>query len=434
MTHLVIIDCHDLGQHLGCYGRKTVPSTNLDAIAARGILFERSFCTAPQCSPSRATIYTGRYAHATGMFGLAHDPFNWRLHEDEIHLATHLKNAGYETALFGNQHVTLHDDDAVMKLGYEIVKQGHTDTDKIVANVRDFISAQHDRPFFLNVGLFQPHRDKIGRYKLSQPDESLGVEVLPYIPDTPEAREEFADLQGAIRVTDEAVGAIWSALEANDLLKDTWLIFTTDHGLAMPRAKCTMYDAGLETALIMYSEPFGLVGGRVVSQIVSHVDLTPTILQGLGLPIPDRIQGRSYWNLLQGQPYQPNEYIFAEKTYHTAYEPQRAVRTDRYKFILNLEVDIMNVSADIQHSPIYPQMIDEITRERPQIELYDLLNDPEERVNLANRPEFVEVESTLRQRLLEWMQQTGDPILDGPVASPYYHKALKLLTGTQGTQ
>lgn len=434
MTNLVIIDCHDLGQHLGCYGRKTVPSRNLDAIAARGVRFERSFCTAPQCSPSRATLYTGRFAHSTGMFGLAHDPFNWRLHDDEIHLATYFKEAGYETALFGNQHVTLHDDEAVKQLGYELVEQGHTDTGKIVANVLAFLNAQHDRPFFLNVGLFQPHRDKIGRYKLSQPDESLGVEVLPYIPNTPEAREEFADLQGAIRVTDEAVGAIWSAIEAAGLLKDTWFIFTTDHGLAMPRAKCTMYDAGLETALIMYAEPFGITGGRVVSQTVSHVDLTPTILQGFGLAVSERIQGRSYWNLLQGQQYQPNEYIFAEKTYHTAYEPQRAVRTERYKLILNLEVDIMNVPADIQRSPIYPQMIDEITRERPQIELYDLLNDPEERINLANRPEYAEVESDLRQRLLEWMRQTDDPILNGPIASPYYHKALKLLTSTQAPQ
>jgi N-sulfoglucosamine sulfohydrolase len=188
-----------------------------------------------------------------------------------------------------------------------------------------------------------------------------------------------------------------------------------------------MYDPGLEVALIMHAPSLGLIGGRVVEQIVSHVDLTPTILQGLSITVPERLHGSSYWDLLQGQASQGREYVFAEKTYHTAYEPQRAIRSDRYKLILNLEVDIMNVPADIQHSPIYPQMIDEITRERPQIELYDLLEDPGERSNRAGQPEFAQIENDLRQHLLGWMRETGDPILNGPIASPYYAKAMKLL-------
>jgi N-sulfoglucosamine sulfohydrolase len=404
-----------------------VPSANLDALAARGIRFENSYCTAPQCSPSRATLYTGRYAHSTGMFGLAHDPFNWRLYEDEVYLAAYLQEAGYTTALFGIQHVTKWDDESVKKLGYEHVIQGHDDTSEVVKNALAFLSGPHDRPFFLNVGLFQPHRDGIGRYKLSAPDDSLGVEIPPYLPNTPEAREEIADLQGAIRVTDEAFGAIWNALEAHNLLEDSWVIFTTDHGLAMPRAKCTMYDAGLETALIMYNTALGLMGERVIRHMVSHVDLLPTILHGLGLPIPERVQGRSYWDLLLGRDYQERDVIFAEKTFHTAYEPQRAVRSRRYKLILNLEVDIINVPADIQHSPLYPQMIDELTKERPQVELYDLMNDPQERTNLAGQPHLAVIERHFLEQLLRWMEETDDPILKGPIASPYYEKAIGLI-------
>jgi arylsulfatase A-like enzyme len=197
----------------------------------------------------------------------------------------------------------------------------------------------------------------------------------------------------------------------------------------MPRAKCTMFDPDLKTSLIMLAEPLGLTGGRVLTELVSHIDLVPTVLEALGIDIPATLQGRSYWTLLQGGDYQPRDMVYAEKTFHTDYEPQRMVRSARYKLVWNAEVDITNVPADIMHSPIYPQMIDILTEKRLPIELYDLQADPNEMHNLAGQPEYAEIEADLRQRLLAWMRETEDPLLDGPVASPYYYQAVQMLLG-----
>ncbi len=426
MTNLVLIDCHDLGRHLGAYGRSTVPSPNLDALAADGVRFDNSFCTAPQCSPSRAGLYTGRYPHATGMLGLAHQPFGWRLNAGEIYLARYLLDAGYSTAHVGMQHVTDRTPEAVQQLGFQEVRPAHHAGDVADAAI-DWLRGAPDGPFFLNIGFTEPHRDESGLFKQAAPDTQLGVDVPPYLPQTAEARAEFAELQGVIGLMDEAVGRIRGALAELDLLGDTWLIFTTDHGLAMPRAKTTLYDPGIETALIMYSPPFGLTGGRTFDTLISNVDLVPTILDMLGLTVPASIQGRSFADLLRGNTYRPREHIYAGKTFHTDYEPQRAIRSQRYKLIWNAEVDIINVAGDIMHSPIYPQMIEQLTVERPPFELYDLQSDPLEQHNRIDDVDYMLVATELRQHLLNWMQQTGDPILKGPIASPYYERALKLL-------
>jgi N-sulfoglucosamine sulfohydrolase len=144
--------------------------------------------------------------------------------------------------------------------------------------------------------------------------------------------------------------------------------------------------------------------------------------------LPEHLQGQSFANLLRKKPHTPRTEIFAEKTFHTAYEPQRAIRTNRYKLIWNVEAGIINVPGDIMHSPIFPQMIKTITQERPHFELYDLSQDQQELNNLASNPEYAEVFHNLRQKLLDWMQKTDDPILKGPLASPFYYQGLEKLT------
>jgi len=429
LPNLILIDCHDLGRHLGAYGWKSVRSPHLDALAESGVRFTNSFCTAPQCSPSRAALYTGRYPHANGMFGLAHAPFNWRLNPGEIHLARYLQDGGYATAQIGVQHVTSHDREAVRALGFQQVWVEDR-AEQIAEQAVAFLNDPPAQPFFLNIGFLEPHRDSNGQFKQAAPDDSLGVMIPPYLPQTAEARQEFAELQGIIHQMDQAIGQIWTALYNRDMLKDTWIIFTTDHGIAMPRAKCSLYDPGIETALIMYAEPFSLVGGQVLEELISNVDLLPTIVDMLGLEIPDSIQGRSFTELLRQKPYTARQQIFSEKTFHTTYEPQRALRTDRYKLIWNVEAGILNVPGDILHSPIVPQMIDQITLERPHFELFDLTLDPNETYNLAANPDYRSIFDDLRLRLYHWMQETGDPILRGPITSPFYRSGLQLLTET----
>ncbi len=96
-----------------------------------------------------------------------------------------------------------------------------------------------------------------------------------------------------------------------------------------------LYDAGIETALIMLARPFGLSGGLVYHELISNVDIVPTILEMFGLQLSDALQGRSVASLLRGNDFQPRKHIFTEKTFHTAYEPQRAVRTTSHKLIWN---------------------------------------------------------------------------------------------------
>ncbi len=427
MPNIVFIDCHDLGRHLGVYGRDTVPSPHLDILAERGICFERSFCTAPQCSPSRAGLFTGRYAHANGMFGLAHEPFNWSLNPHEIHLARRFQNAGYRTALIGVQHVTSHDESAVRRLGFDHV-QLETDALEIPGQIRTYLSDGGQSPFFLNIGFMIPHRDPVGHYHQAPPDNSLGVSVPGYLPDSDDVRDEFVQLQGVIRQLDDAVGGIWSVLDELGLLDDTWIIFTTDHGLAMPRAKCTLFDPGIETALIMYAPGLGLTGGTRYPQLISNVDIVPTIIEMLDLSQPENLHGRSFAPLLRNESYQPRREIFAEKTFHTAYEPQRAVRTERFKLIWNAEAGIITVPGDVRQSPAYPRMLDELTTERPVFEFYDLEQDPVELENRIQGLEYAREAEALRQVLLDWMQDTGDPLLKGPISSPFYDQSLQQLT------
>src|SRR5437762_3514749 len=134
MTNILQIVCHDLGRFLGCYGVSTVRTPNLDQLAAEGTLFAGAFCTSPGCSPSRAALATGRYPHANGCMGLAHAHFGWELGQDEQHVAGLLRAAGYQTALFGLQHVTFH----VERLGFEGVYPDRT-ADQVAANLAQYL-------------------------------------------------------------------------------------------------------------------------------------------------------------------------------------------------------------------------------------------------------------------------------------------------------
>jgi arylsulfatase A-like enzyme len=360
------------------------------------------------------------------MLGLAHAPFDWRLHPGVRYLAAHLKAAGWSTHHVGVQHVIRDTPEHVRSLGFDSHAASHAPADEVAAVAVDLLT-RLDRPFFLNVGFEEPHRDAQGRFKTHPPYDARGVEVPGYLPDTPEAREEMAELQGAIHAMDRGVGRILDALAARPDAEDTWVVFTTDHGLALPRAKASMYDPGVAVALLMRWPARGLVGGRVEEALTSHVDLLPTLLEGLGLPLPGDLHGRSLWPRLQGGAYDPRELVFAEKTFHTAYEPMRMVRDARYKLIVNLEVDILNVPGDVLRSPVTARMVDEIAVERPPLELYDLEDDPDERRNRIDDPALADVRARLSEALVDWMRRTGDPLLDGPVASPYRHAALRSL-------
>lgn len=442
--NVVVITCHDLGRHLGCYGQETVQSPNLDQLSGEGITFERAFCTAPQCSPSRAALYTGRHPHANGVMGLTHRNFAWDLNPDERHLGQVLRDAGYTTALIGVHHESrVGDPDRVAKrCGMDIyIPQAHGDVtaDRALDHLAE--RARDQRPFYLQLGFDEPHRVSarqraepdymgfIGDYL--EPDAERGVEVPPWLRDTPGTRAEVAELQGAIRYVDRQIGRVLSGLRELGLEEDTLLVFTPDHGVALPRAKCSLYDPGLSVALIVRFPRRGWVGGRRQDELVSNVDLFPTILDAIGLPIDPRVQGQSFAALLDGADYAARECVFGEMTYHDYYDPVRCVRTARHKLIVNFSAapSFMNPSQSWRprSEPVVPPVPS--VDYHPLVELYDLAADPWERQNLADDPAQADVRRDLLARLLAWMRSTEDPLLEGAITSPMHRWAVGQVLG-----
>jgi arylsulfatase A-like enzyme len=231
-------------------------------------------------------------------------------------------------------------------------------------------------------------------------------------------RLDFAQFHGLIHAVDECVGKILKTLEAEGLAEDTWVIFTTDHGIAFPRAKSTLYDPGIKTALIM-RWPRGFAGSKVYKELFSNIDLLPTILEAIGVEVPESIQGKSFLGLLQGRKFKPREEIFAEKTYHDIYDPIRAIRTTRFKYIRSFEkMPNLPLPSDIRRSLSARSVPEEFKGERPPVELYDLEADPDEMNNLVGGPAYAEIEKELDARLTKWLEETNDPILKGPIPAP----------------
>jgi len=248
--------------------------------------------------------------------------------------------------------------------------------------------------------------------------------------DTALAREELAELQGAVRALATAVGRLLAGLRERGLEERTIVVFTTDHGLALPRAKCSLYDPGLETALLLRIPGQEGAGGRTLDPLMSNVDLLPTLLDLLGVPIPERVQGRSVAPALIGGAFTPREAIFGEMTYHDYYDPRRCVRTARHKLIVNFTAapGFMDPSQSWRPRTTTIEPSDPAVAYHPLLELYDLADDPHEWRNLADDPDHTAIRAALLARLASWMRDTGDPLLVGAVTPPLHRMALDALS------
>jgi arylsulfatase A-like enzyme len=265
-----------------------------------------------------------------------------------------------------------------------------------------------------------------------EPDDSLGVDVPGYLKDTEGTRRELAGMQGAVRHVDTQIGRLLAALKELGLEDNTLVIFTTDHGIAMPRSKCSLYEPGVQVALLMRLPcRKGWHGGAVHSEMVSNVDYLPTVLELVGLPIPGNVQGRSFAPLLDGKSYSPRSQIFTELTYHDYYDPRRAIRTETHKLIVNFTT----APAFMDPSQCWrPQSDTVVPANRavayhPYVELFDLAKDPWEQRDVAERPEYASIRAALLKRLQQHLVETQDPILLGAVTSPQHRRAVQLLEG-----
>jgi N-sulfoglucosamine sulfohydrolase len=417
--HVLLIICHDLGRRLGCYGVPGLKTPELDALAAAGVAFDRYFATAPLCSPSRGCMLTGRYPHSNGLMGLVNR--GWDMPDRSPTLPQLLGAAGYETALFGFHH----EKQDPRRMGYTHIwhARGPFHASFLLPRVAEFLRTAGEapataRPFLCVVGLSEVHRPfRDPRY---QPDDPATVAVPGYLPDHPAVRSDLADLHGLIRAVDREMAGVVDALRAGGLWGRTLVAFTTDHGIAFPRAKSTLYDAGLGTVLLL-SWPGVLPAGARSGALLSNVDLLPTLLEAAGVPPPDGLEGSSFWGIARN-PLAPGAVgraaVFAEKTYHDAYDPVRAVRTSRWKYIRSFsDQPELLLPADIAASPsaTAAEVAAATRRPRAPEELYDLEQDPDELHNLATAPAAAAVRAELHARLERWMVATDDPLRHGPV-------------------
>ncbi|KQX48892.1 sulfatase family protein [Paenibacillus sp. Root444D2] len=420
--NILFLISHDTGRYLGCYG-KQVETPNLNAMAEKGVRFDQYFCPAPQCSPSRGSILTGLYPHNHGMMGLAHLGFS--MNPEVATLPKELQKNGYETALIGFSHETIDEPDSRLtsstyKLGYERVlpvpgDRGPNVAERVAEYLQEKAAYSDGKPFFASVGFFETHRDFDEYEEIADPISK--VVPPPYLPDTPKIREDFALLHGSVKVLDQSIGRILQSLENTGLSQNTLVIYTTDHGIAFPRAKGTLMDAGLETALVMYY-PGRMDGGKVVDQLLCNVDLMPTLLEFIGADVPQGIDGNSFLNLLEPAESRltTRDHFFSELTWHDQYHPMRSVRTEKFKYIRNFEDGpAVYLPLDIHRSLSGVVVRDEYYAPNVSEELYDLEKDPFEKYNVANLPAYAKVLIELRSKVDAWMSRTKDPLLKGSV-------------------
>jgi arylsulfatase A-like enzyme len=425
--NIVFITCHDLGRYLGCYGAP-VSSPNLDRLASDGVLFKTAFAASPLCSPSRAALHTGLTPHQLGVNGLSHPPFGMEIQRPEAHFAHHLSGAGYrERILVGFQHLTADSD----SLGYTDARFRLDSADSISAEACEVIQKMDTgSPFYLEVGFFETHRPfdwgNVG------PAEQPERNPFPSIPDGKATRAEAAALGGAVKALDDGVGRILEALEKKGISDNTWVVFVTDHGLPFPRAKGTLYDPGLETALLMRWPDGGLCGGIAFPGLVSLIDVVPTMASALKLQVRETLEGVDLWPALSmpAGSSSPRRELFGEKTFHTGYEPLRCIRNARYKLIVNFETGpAFDIATDIVSTPTAPLVLQDLPPLRPTVELYDLQANPQEKNNLAEAADLAIERDRMLQILSDWMRRTSDPLLSGPVESPAFKRACSLVQG-----
>ncbi|KAJ5740299.1 hypothetical protein N7493_000171 [Penicillium malachiteum] len=434
--NVLLMVADDLGKQLSCFGAKNIQTPNIDQLASEGTRFDYAFASTASCSGSRSVIYTGLHTHQNGQYGLASHRHHFVTFNDVETLPLLLNQSGHRTGILGKIHVG---PDPVYP--WEIRRESDTrDVSVIGDQAKQFFeeSLEDPRPFSLTIGFIDPHRDRtrggFGNTDNFDPRVTKGqytpenVEVPPFITDTPGARYELSEYYNSIHRLDQGVGFVLKALKDTGLADSTLVIFISDNGPPFINSKTTLFDAGVRLPLVI-RDPH--VAPAVSNNMVSYVDILPTILDYVGHPgLVDSTQKRLGRTLLPslGITDLPgyNE-VFGSHTFHevTNYWPTRFVRDRRYKYHRNLAWRLdFPFAADLYGSLSWEDIRNSSDTEkriggrklkdyffRAPEELYDLENDPNEVHNLVKDPEHAEVLEKLRSRLEKWQRRTEDPWL-----------------------
>jgi arylsulfatase A-like enzyme len=387
----------------GCYGHPSIRTPHIDQLSKQGLQFENAFLTTSSCSPTRISVLSGLYPHATGAEDL-HMP----VPAGVKFVPTYLKEAGYFNGHMLKKHYGPEGDKQFDWYGNSFDKYP------------EFLDKAGDQPFFLWVGFKEAHRP-YSKNGFDPPHDPATVVVPPYLADTAETRADLADYYDEIARMDAMIGDFMNTLKERGELENTLVVFFADNGMPFPRAKGSVYDSGIATPLVV-SWPAVIKPGQHYEPLASVVDLAPTFLDVAGVDVPNSMQGRSLLPTLR-DPSQPGrEYVFSERNWHNCDEHIRTVRTLRYKLIHNAYLDKpLGNPSDVSSSPSWDslralQAEGRLTPEQQRLfeaprsewELYDLQADPHEFANLAEDPKLAEVRERLTRALAQWRSETGD--------------------------
>ena len=407
--NILYIHSHDTGRYVQPYGFQ-IPTPNIQMLADQGAFFRQAFCASPTCSGSRASLLTGQYCHNNGMFGLAHR--GWSLNDYGQHLIHPLKAVGYRTILIGEQHIS--EDPGV--IGYDDVVEVDSNHAAEIAPIANEKLHEVDEPFFMSVGFFETHREFQAPTSVRDSLYSLPPQNLP---DTVETREDMASFKASARSLDQGIGSVLNELHRLGMDENTLIVCTTDHGLAFPRAKATLFDRGTGVMLLMRG-PGGFTGGKVFDSMVSHLDLYPTLCEVAGAERP-------------GLP--PGDVADAARPRRRRLAPRRGLHRDDLPRRLRAAARDPDRALEVHPAlpPLRASRARQLRRQRHQgpadPRRLGRVDRPRgaplrpaarpEREPRPERPLQVRADAqATRARLVEWMEETGDPLLHGPIEPP----------------
>jgi N-sulfoglucosamine sulfohydrolase len=420
--NIVWISNEDMSPHLGAYGDALARTPVLDRLARESIRYERAFTTAPVCAPSRAAIITGMYQTSIGAQHM-------RTTEDRVpelpgpYLAVpphyvkafpeYLRAAGYFTS---NR----------AKTDYQF-GEPFTIWDDLGPGAHWRNRSDRSQPFFSVFNLNVTHESQIFPSSPARKGKALitdleRVIVPPYYPDTPLVREELARMYDNIADMDAQVGEILKQLDADGLADNTIVFYWSDHGDGVPRSKRSLYDSGLRVPLMIRGPTMsGAMANTVNTDLVSMIDLAPTVLALAGVDIPAHFQGR----VLIGPKVGPAPgFVFgARDRMDQEYDMIRSARDGRFLYIRNFAPEqpyaghvIYRNQSNIMQEWLRLQAERALTgpaalwmrTRRPAEELYDTLSDPHQIRNLAEDSAHRETLERMRKALTDWMARTND--------------------------
>jgi arylsulfatase A-like enzyme len=437
---LVLSDDHSV-PHLGCYGSPNAVTPNLDAFATEGMRFERAYTTAPQCAPSRTSIFAGRSPVALGVTRFAQPAPHGTVFFTDI-----LREHGYFTALAGRWHhlsgkakESPERTAALAEAGLDYIGErfdhiaiDNTKGDRLPGVGAAFTSVldhvPEGKPFFLYFGFNQPHRKWVTDSAGLALDPAALV-LPPDFPDLPEVRTDYANFLFSVHDLDKGFGGIMKVLEARGLARNTLVIFMGDNGEALLRGKGTLYDRGCHVPLLV-RWPGVVKPGSSSGALVSGQDLAATILEAAGLDPHSTMDSRSFLPALRGEAFGGHEALFLERSQHgfdlpgenSSFDLSRAVVTRDHLFIYNAlhrlpyyPVDMLGKPAwralvaahgSKALSPLHERLY--FSPRRPMFELFELASDPYQLTNLAEKKDETESVKNLRRQLAAWMIREGD--------------------------